>query len=243
MPACLLQSCAVGTAGNALGQTLGFAPFYAWGESDAFGRLVVFVLFLASIGAWTIIVDKWMYLRRLRQVLRTARAKLQQHGPGLAAKTDELQGATREITAAVAAAGNVPAAASEAVAAGLQRRRRVQAEAAVDREIMVLESRLGLLSSLVSASPFLGLLGTVWGVMVAFCGMASQGEANIGAIAPGVSAALLTTVVGLIVAIPAVIGYNVLVNEVKVLSVELDNFADDLLSRMDPALTPGPQED
>ena len=100
----------------------------------------------------------------------------------------------------------------------------------MDEEIIQIEQRLGLLSSIVSVSPFLGLLGTVWGVMLSFIGMAIEGKADINAIAPGVSGALLTTVVGLLVAIPAVIGYNFLSSQVKICAVRMDNFAEDLLS-------------
>jgi len=98
-------------------------------------------------------------------------------------------------------------------------------EEGVDEEIHDMEARLGLLGTIVSASPFLGLLGTVWGVMMAFTGMAKQGNVNIDAIAPGVSGALLTTVVGLLVAIPALFGFNTMTNRVRRLTVQMDNFA------------------
>jgi biopolymer transport protein TolQ len=101
---------------------------------------------------------------------------------------------------------------------------------------MTMEERLGLLGSIVSAAPFLGLLGTVWGVMIAFCGMAVQGKADINAIAPGVSGALLTTVVGLLVAIPALIGFNLLTNKIKKLTIDLDNAAEQLLGLLKSAL-------
>ena len=109
-------------------------------------------------------------------------------------------------------------------------------ERVVDEEIMTMEERLGLLGSIVSAAPFLGLLGTVWGVMIAFCGMAAQGTANINAIAPGVSGALLTTVGGLLVAIPALIGFNLLTNKIKRLTIDLDNAAEQLLGLLKSSL-------
>ena len=113
---------------------------------------------------------------------------------------------------------------------------KARVERVVDEEIMTMEERLGLLGSIVSAAPFLGLLGTVWGVMIAFCGMAAQGTANINAIAPGVSGALLTTVVGLLVAIPALIGFNLLTNKIKRLTIDLDNAAEQLLGLLKSSL-------
>ena len=85
----------------------------------------------------------------------------------------------------------------------------------------------------VSGAPFLGLLGTVWGVMSAFSYVALQGSATLDALAPGVSAALVTTVAGLLVAIPSMFGYNWLVHNLRVMTVELDNFAQELISKME----------
>ena len=101
--------------------------------------------------------------------------------------------------------------------------------AVVDRnvadEALVLESQMGLLATAVSAAPFLGLLGTVWGVMDAFSGMANSGNAALNAVAPGISGALLTTIVGLIVALPSMVGYNLLSSHIRRISVQMDNFA------------------
>ncbi|HPI32695.1 MAG TPA: MotA/TolQ/ExbB proton channel family protein, partial [candidate division Zixibacteria bacterium] len=77
-------------------------------------------------------------------------------------------------------------------------------------------------------SPFLGLLGTVWGVMEMFAGLARTGSATMSAIAPGVCAAMLTTVTGLLVAIPAMFGYNFLVTSIRAMTIEMDNFAAEL---------------
>ena len=103
----------------------------------------------------------------------------------------------------------------------------------VAQESLKLESGLILLAIAVSGSPFLGLLGTVWGVMSTFGHIAQQGNASMAAMAPGVSAALVTTVAGLCVAIPSMFGYNWLVHNLRVLTVELDNFAQELVSQME----------
>jgi biopolymer transport protein ExbB/TolQ len=106
-------------------------------------------------------------------------------------------------------------------------------ENTVAQESLKLESGLILLAIAVSGAPFMGLLGTVWGVMSTFAGIAQTGSASMAAMAPGVSAALVTTVAGLLVAIPSMFGYNWLVHNLRTFTVELDNFAQELVSRME----------
>ncbi len=108
---------------------------------------------------------------------------------------------------------------------------------AMEREVGVralkLENHMVLLAMAVSGAPFLGLLGTVWGVMETFSAVAQAGAADLRAMAPGVSAALLTTVVGLLVAIPSMFGYNFLVATIRQLTVEMDNFAAELAAAVE----------
>ena len=90
-----------------------------------------------------------------------------------------------------------------------------------------------LLASAVSGAPFLGLLGTVWGVMDAFTDIAVAGSPSLTTMAPGVSGALITTVTALCVAIPAMFGYNFLVTSIRAMIVEMDNFAAELASEFE----------
>ena len=106
-------------------------------------------------------------------------------------------------------------------------------ERGVGETALKLEAQMILLATLVSGSPFLGLLGTVWGVMDAFSGIALAGSPDLGAMAPGVSGALLTTVTGLLVAIPAMFGYNFLVTSIRAMIVQMDNFAAELGSEFE----------
>ncbi len=106
-------------------------------------------------------------------------------------------------------------------------------ERAVGEAALRLESQMILLSTAVSGAPFLGLLGTVWGVMDTFSDVAMAGSANLAAMAPGVSAALITTVTGLLVAIPAMFGYNYIVTTVRGMVVDLDNFGGELASEFE----------
>ena len=101
----------------------------------------------------------------------------------------------------------------------------------VARTMVKYEDKMVLLSSLVSGGPFLGLLGTVWGVMVTFGALTEK--ASIAQLAPGVCGALVTTTLGLLVAIPATFGYNYLLTQVKIMTTELENFASSLADRVE----------
>ena len=101
------------------------------------------------------------------------------------------------------------------------------------RQSLRYESNMIILASLVSGAPFMGLFGTVWGIMEAFGAIAEQGSATLSTLAPGVSAALLTTIAGLVVAIQSVFGYNILLGHVKTMITELENYASTLADRIE----------
>ena len=101
----------------------------------------------------------------------------------------------------------------------------------LSRTMVKYEDKMVIWSSLVSGGPFLGLLGTVWGVMVTFGALTEK--ASIAQLAPGVCGALVTTTLGLLVAIPATFGYNYLLTQVKIMSTELENFASTLADRVE----------
>jgi biopolymer transport protein TolQ len=104
---------------------------------------------------------------------------------------------------------------------------------ALARQTLRYESSMTFLATIVSGAPFLGLLGTVWGVMEAFSAVSVQQTASIQTLAPGVSAALLTTISGLIVAIPSLFGYNWLLAKTRTMVTELENFASALADRIE----------
>jgi len=103
-------------------------------------------------------------------------------------------------------------------------------EVAAERDVMA--RFIAWLATIGSVGPLLGLLGTVLGVMDAFIGIAAKGSGNIGAVAPGVAEALVTTVAGLATAIPAVIGYNLFVNRLGLFAGELEGFANEMVGTM-----------
>jgi biopolymer transport protein TolQ len=104
---------------------------------------------------------------------------------------------------------------------------------AIDREVISLESRISVLSTAVTGGPFLGLLGSAWGVMSVFASMGVEGTVRLGAVAPGISAALLATVVGLLVAVPSLFAYNWLATQIRHQTMELESFADEFVGAVE----------
>ncbi|HPC72955.1 MAG TPA: protein TolQ [Syntrophales bacterium] len=101
---------------------------------------------------------------------------------------------------------------------------------AASQEASKLESTLGFLATTGSACPFIGLFGTVWGIMNAFRGIGFRGSATLAVVAPGISEALVATAAGLAAAIPAVIFYNYYLSRIRVITQEMDNFSSEFLN-------------
>ncbi len=97
-------------------------------------------------------------------------------------------------------------------------------------ELTKLERALGFLATTGSTTPFIGLFGTVWGIMDAFRGIGARGSATLAVVAPGISEALIATAAGLAAAIPAVVAYNYYTNRIKVLNSQMENFSSELLN-------------
>jgi len=205
-------------------------------------QVILVILALFSIGAWSVIAFKVVQMRRARKLNQFFTAEFK-------AQKTVLEMYDRRIQAegcplfAVYQAGSIELDARLKGAAGEARKKHVSLksmehvkrlmENVVAQESLKLESGLILLAIAVSGAPFLGLLGTVWGVMDTFAGIARAQSASMAAMAPGVAAALVTTVAGLLVAIPSMFGYNWLVHNLRVRTVELDNFAQELVSKME----------
>jgi biopolymer transport protein TolQ len=101
---------------------------------------------------------------------------------------------------------------------------------ATTSEITRLEKYLTFLATTGSTAPFIGLFGTVWGIMTAFKGIGETGSASLAVVAPGIAEALIATAIGLVAAIPAVMGYNHFQNKIRVLSAEMDSFSTEFLN-------------
>lgn len=236
---------------------MSFSPFfaemgivYAFEHSDPAGKLVMSCLFVGSILSWSVMCSKFFMIwnarietRRFLRRFRSSRKPLAifqnrenytgapvyaVYLAGCKELSFYLLGSTEldeTYSTRVAESDRVSAVAMNGVRAALER--------AVGEQALRLEDRMAVLATAVSGAPFLGLLGTVWGVMDAFSGIAEAHQANLAAMAPGVSGALITTVTGLLVAIPAMFGYNFLVVTLRAMTVELDNFAAELAASFD----------
>jgi biopolymer transport protein TolQ len=101
---------------------------------------------------------------------------------------------------------------------------------AIDTEIAACETQLGFLATTGSTAPFVGLLGTVVGIMTSFAQISASGSASLAVVAPGISEALFSTAVGLFAALPAVAGYNYFIGEVRRIEMDMSNFASDFLN-------------
>ena len=205
-------------------------------------KVIIVILILFSILAWSVMAAKAIQMRRAKKLNHffTAEFKSQNGVMDMFDRRIQAEGCPLFM---VYQAGSLELDARLKGAAGEGRKKHVTLksmehvkrtlENTVAQESLKLEAGLILLAIAVSGAPFLGLLGTVWGVMSTFGHIAQQGSATMAAMAPGVSAALVTTVAGLVVAIPSMFGYNWLVHNLRVLTVQLDNFAQELVSKME----------
>ncbi len=215
---------------------------YVWQQARPEAKAIIACLFVLSIIVWTVMVLKVVQMRRARKLntyfgeeFRGQKAVLDIFDRKLHVEGCPLYAVYNvgcvQMDARLRGTGETP----RKTQVSLKNMEHVKRalENTVAQESLKLESGLILLAIAVSGAPFMGLLGTVWGVMSTFAGIAQTGSASMAAMAPGVSAALITTVAGLLVAIPSMFGYNWLVHNLRAFTVELDNFAQELVSRME----------
>ena len=223
---------------------------FAFDHATIAGRLILLLLAIGSIFSWSVMITKLRVIqfarrqnarflaafRQDRQPLRLFEKNARFVGSplfnvyraGCEEMAFQLLGSAEvddTFRARLGIADRISPAQMGAVNAAMER--------AVGETALELESQMILLATAVSGSPFLGLLGTVWGVMDAFTGVAEAGSPNLASMAPGVSGALITTVTALCVAIPAMFGYNFLVTSIRAAIVEMDNFAAELASEFE----------
>lgn len=215
-------------------------PITVFMRCDAAGQVITAGLLIASLFAWTVMIGKHFELKRLRMLNQSFEQRLHEER-SLLQLPESFRG-KRVIpygdlfADAIEAYWRAEALAKERGDTAV-RTRLEHAENALQRSLarqtLRYESSMVFLATLVSGAPFLGLLGTVWGVMEAFTAVSMLQNVGIAALAPGVSAALLTTIAGLIVAIPSVFGYNFLLANTKVMITELENYASSLADRIE----------
>jgi biopolymer transport protein TolQ len=208
--------------------------------TDKVGQSVIILLAIFSIFAWAVMLGKYSELKKLRELNFAFERKIgtERHILDLPENLRNRRDIPYADLLADALEGYWRAAAIGKEKGDDNVRSRLEhAENAIQRALarqsLRYEASMIILASLVSGAPFMGLFGTVWGVMEAFSAVAASGSATIASLAPGVAAALLTTIAGLVVAIPSVFGYNILLGNVKTMITELENYASNLADRIE----------
>jgi biopolymer transport protein TolQ len=200
-------------------------------NASALVQMVMAVLVLASLTSWVMIFQRWLYLRRVAVEVDA----FEDHfwsGIDLRELYKELEGAEdlngiegmfvsgfKEYTRLSEQSG----ADTDSIMQGVQRAMRVS----MNREEGKLETHLAFLATVGSTSPYIGLFGTVWGIMNSFRSLANMSQATLATVAPGISEALVATAMGLFAAIPAVIGYNRFSARVEVLIKRYETFSEE----------------
>ena len=206
-------------------------------QSGPVAKAVLVILLLFSLLSWAVILSRWNLLRRARmQSGRFLRAfRKAQRMPDISAVAEQFrpsplvavfesgygeyrrQGGGRNLTA-------------------VQRSMQI----ASSEELTRLERRLPWLAITAAVSPFIGLFGTVWGIIDAFHGLGTSGAATLRAVAPGISEALITTAAGLFAAIPAVIFYNLFSNDIREFGSRMDDFSLEMLNAVERSSAAAP---
>jgi biopolymer transport protein TolQ len=206
-------------------------------NADIVVQAVMLGLLLASVWVWAIVVDKFLLYRRTKRSMDQFEQtfwsghSLEELYRNQSARPAHSMGAL--FVAAMREWKRSVEGTSRAIG-GLQMRIEKVMDVTIAREIERLERHLLVLATVGSAGPFIGLLGTVWGIMTSFRAIAGQQSTSLAVVAPGIAEALFATAIGLLAAIPATIFYNKFISEVNRQAQRLEGFADEfaaILSR------------
>jgi len=222
-----------------------------WGlflRADIVVQIVMVALLFASIWCWAIIFEKWIRYRRVTKMAEDFEREFWSGG-NLETLYDEIgadashpmamlfSGAMREWRR-TAERGLTN---SDNLRAGLQDRISQVMRITIDREVDRLERYLGVLATVGSTAPFVGLFGTVWGIMNSFQSIAATNNTSLTVVAPGIAEALFATALGLVAAIPATVAYNKFANDVSRYATRLEGFAGEFSAIMSRQLDEGDQ--
>ncbi len=222
---------------SALAAPASFSVLSLFWQSHIVVKLVMIGLIVASVWCWAIIFDKYLlFARTRRQIDKFENAFWS--GQSLDKLYEQVSEKDTHGMAAVFVAAMREWKRTYEVAPktliGLSGRIDRVMDVTVAREVDRLERRLLVLATVGSAAPFIGLFGTVWGIMTSFQAIAASKNTNLAVVAPGIAEALLATALGLLAAIPAVMFYNKFASQVTRLTIRLEGFADEfaaILSR------------
>ncbi len=205
------------------------------GETGPVAKVVLLILLIFSLVSWAIILSKWSVLRRARvqsgRFVRAFRKAQRLQDVGAVAEqfrpsplVGVFEGGFEEYRRQGAAANGI-------IRSPLAIQRSMQI--ANSEELTRFERNLPWLAITAAVTPFVGLFGTVWGIIDAFHGLGTAGAATLRAVAPGISEALITTAAGLAAAIPAVIAYNLIGGSIREMAARGDDFAMEMLNAVE----------
>jgi biopolymer transport protein TolQ len=225
---CLLLASAVGGEISSLIESSGLVA-----------KTVLVILLVFSLASWTIIFSKWGLFRRARvqsnRFMRMFRKSERLNDVASVAEQFKpsplvavFEGAYDELRKQSTYPLRI---------VSLQRATQI----AASEELTRLESRLTWLATCGAVTPFIGLFGTVWGIIDAFHGLGTAGAATLRAVAPGISEALITTAAGLFAAIPAVIAYNIFMANIREFGARMDDFGLELINEVERAQAGAPR--
>ncbi len=210
-------------------------------QADPVVKGVMLILAVASIWTWAVAVDKWLqfgdleaHARRFEREFWSGRSLEE-----LEDRTDRPRDALGRVYAAAAREwreARRTGGSAENAQLMLERVDRLM-QAQVSREMQRASRSLGVLATVGASAPFIGLFGTVWGIMNAFTNIAQQQQTNLAVVAPGIAEALFATALGLVAAIPAVIFYNKFTGDLDRFGDRLDTFSDEVAARLSRRLS------
>ena len=201
-------------------------------DSDLFMKLLMLALLFASVWCWAIIIDKVIILRRTREKMKAFEEKFW-HSSSLAECYKSMPKKPKDPLSLVFQNAyqewmHLQGQKAKNLSIKMEERLSKVMQITIDKQVEKLETKMVFLASTGSVAPLLGLFGTVWGIMNSFNAIGAMQSANIAAVAPGVAEALLTTAVGLIAAIPAVIAYNKIMHDIDRVAGRMETFANEL---------------
>ncbi|NLP32020.1 colicin uptake protein TolQ [Oligella ureolytica] len=198
-------------------------------------QIIMLILVIASVLSWAIIISKYLQVKRAMSQTRAFEQDFWQ--------SKELSDLHQRVSRDLDQSGPLARIFNAGMGEFLRSRRNAQGDsdlivdgtyramqATTQRELDSLDTKLNFLASTGSVSPYIGLLGTVWGIMHSFIGLSTATNATLSAVAPGIAEALIATAIGLFAAIPAVLAYNYFTTENDKIASRFDSFSDELLN-------------
>ncbi len=203
-------------------------------QADYIVKFVVILLAIASVWTWALIFDKSIKLKRLNRSARRFENRFWS-GVSLEALYNEVAGNPKDPFEVLFVTGMQEWAHQNEKSGNGSKVPNVQwvdrmMQTALEREMDGIEKQMGFLATVGSTAPFVGLFGTVWGIMSSFQSIAASKNTSLAVVAPGIAEALFATALGLLAAIPAVIAYNRLSNDINRYGVKLDGFSSEFCS-------------